>query len=315
MLRTLPTAERAVDAIGFLSSGTQAFSGGADGTLRFYEMPNGKPIRIIKAYRQRCGLVAISPDEKLALTLGQDERTKASLKLWNLTNGQLVNVLPNLTVSINFMAISPNSRFALTGGYDIQQNNRVYVRDLKTLKPFHRFPAPERWSGPLGFSSDGTLALLSKSGMYGRKNQFGRPKPSRRLVLWDVRAKRICRTMESDIPPSLQAHGNSVAVFSKGGKHVISEGFNSTVLVWQAQTGRLIKSVTVYSADRTNARTHLNATPMRAFALSADGTTAAVVSGINETGQKGRKELSLTVKVWNLNKGHLRLSWHCPLGV
>jgi len=292
--------------IGFVPSGEQAFADCRDCTVKFYAVSGGKMGKRVHTMEKSCGPVALSPDGKTALTMWcAAEGNIKGLTLWDMAQWKLVRKIPGLRSSWKFLAMSPDKRLALTSSYSMQQDNRVRLWDLLKGKVIYTFPTEEGWGGPLAFTQDSKLALIIKVGFYGDKNRYGQEVQTSRVVLWDPAKKKIVKVLERGMGKAMH--------FLANGKLVVTTGPNYTVQVWETMTGKVLKSISVYPGDRKDVSQRA-AELVSGFDISADGGRAAAVYGKNQFGEKQTRNYSkITVKVWDLTKGRLLRTWHCPL--
>src|SRR5260370_36820694 len=97
--------------------------------MYLYRLPQGKPVRRIKAYQAAISLTALSPDGQFALTFGRDDMQHMKLKLWKISSASLVRAIALGDDQIRFLAISPDNRRPLTGGDQISQRTKTRCAD------------------------------------------------------------------------------------------------------------------------------------------------------------------------------------------
>jgi hypothetical protein len=292
--------KREPSSISFLPNGKRALVASYDGTLTLFEVPSGKVVRTIQAFKKGVGLASISADGKDVLTHGSDKGSDDKLKLWEVATGKLIREIYTGAAPVHFLAISPDKKLALSGGDQIYQESKVQLWNLTTGKLIRTFPGKREWGGPFAFSPDGKLVLLTKA------KDAGSDRSETDLILWDVNNGKVVKQLEGQL--------GGLAAFMPGGKQVIAQGGNHTVKFWNLKTGKVVRSVSVYPGDRTDNKVKPGKPPeantVEAFALSSRGTRAAAVTGWHKIGW----ESTLTVKVWDLAGNKLLATWQDPTG-
>jgi WD40 repeat protein len=292
-IRTLRGPMGKITFIRFLPDGKRALAGSDDGSLHLYSTTSGKLLRQIKAYPKYLA-AAMSTDGQFVLTSAFDhgKTDLLTLKLWRIETGDLVSAIdiPNE----GFLAVSPDHRKALSGAVFPSEGRKTGLWDLGTRKAIWTWEGKEGWGGPLAFSPDGTLILISKTTNAGTDKQRGH------FVLFDA--------MTGKLVSKLEGMGSSPA-FLPGGNQVMAHS-GDAVRVWDVRTGKEVRALSVYPGERMSWQRRPTKEEVEAFVFSADGRSAALVTGNNGLS----REDTLTVKVWDISGKHSKLinSWHDP---
>ena len=114
---------------------------------------------MLDAYRA-WGLVDLSPDERLRLTMGLTPEGRSNVELWNLDAGKLVRQFRHETGWIGHSGFSPNGKRFLSHG----QDGTLRLWEVATGKELCRFETPPSPStanaiATSAFSPDGRFAV------------------------------------------------------------------------------------------------------------------------------------------------------------
>jgi WD40 repeat protein len=214
--------------------------------------------------------------------------------------------------SLEGLTFSPDGRqvAAVFDSYGSLQRDKVIVWNVATHQEVARLPIADRIGDYLiAFSPDGLALAVWHSGTvenwdidsgrllssYSLRDLVGSPKPTfspdgRRLVLrtspislkvLDTRTGADARTYPL---PALDGHAalvNSV-VFNSDGRLLASGGADATVIVWDAESGRLLKSL----LGHTSAVNSVVFSPADRKLLASGEDDGAILLWNVETGQK-----------------------------
>ena len=127
------------------------------------------------------------------------------------------------------------------------QNNRLKLWNLTTKKDYELGPATKEFS-PVKFSRDGRLLAFSENYI---------------VKIWDVATQRELPSLKAPNSGAYLAYGNAFLSFSEDGKRVATGGFDTDIIVWEAETGKRLSTM----SGRTNMAYNV--------AFSADGNELA----------------------------------------
>jgi WD40 repeat protein len=230
-----------------------------------------KATAAIKTAEKPISVVAFSPDGKLLLTGGADQR----IHVWYAAAGKAVEMIAGHTGAITSLSISP-SGLVLSGSAD---------------KLAATWDISPRWSlaGQLGPKADKPLDLsespfvsrvLSVDFSYDGKllvTGGGDPSRSGELMIWDVAKKSLVKEFKD-------AHSDTVfgAEFSRDGTKLLSGAADKFVKIFDVASGKHIRSF--------EGHTH----HVLDVSWKADNTSIASAGADN------------VIKVWNVDTGEQR---------
>ena len=197
--------EGSVIALASSADGQTLFSGGADGTVRVWNLATPGPARVF-AGTLSVNALALSRDGRSLFSGGEDNQ----LRQWDVASGE-GSVLAPLTDAINALATSPDGATLAVA----TEAKQVLLFELATGRP--------RWEGAhlrpvytVAFSPDGAL-LVSGS--------------------WDG-VVNVWRVADGSLVKTWTGHQGSVlgAAFSPDGSFLLTSGRDSTVRVWRTGT-------------------------------------------------------------------------------
>lgn len=206
---TLKGHRGAVNKLLLTPSGTEAVSGGADGTARVWDLEIGDCTIVAEGHTGPITDMGITADGSLLITASEDGTARAH----ELERGQCLRILAGHEGRINAIALDPYGRFVLTAGSD----GTVRAWDLASARALHVLPAPQ-----------GACAVALS--------------PCTRWVLVGCGdgSVRVFDVLSGQPIGAMQGHTRSVSAvaFTPDSKRAVSASHDGTVRVWSLRTGR-----------------------------------------------------------------------------
>ncbi|MFO0964591.1 MAG: sigma-70 family RNA polymerase sigma factor [Gemmataceae bacterium] len=287
-----------VSSLAFSPSGKLLATASADGTVKIWDVLNGKELRTLRAHN-KVWRVAFSPTDDRVASGGDD----GTVKIWDVATGKELLTFTGhqrFGSSVHALAFSPDGKRVASGNAAAAVLS-VIIWDSATGRQDLALGGFGGMITGLAFSPDGKR-LVSASGdrklklwdtargielavVHQKDNLFNSVafsgdgallvtgNDNHTVTVWDA------PTLKERI--TIKAHSREVttAVFSRDGKLIASSGFDAVVNLFEAATGKLLASRRGHNRE------------VHGVAFSPDGTRLA--SGDAEG----------VVKVWEIKSG------------
>jgi WD40 repeat protein/serine/threonine protein kinase len=305
---------RGVTGVAFSPDSRRVGASGADGAVRIWELPAGRPVQTLLGFPVRLNGLTFSPAGERVAAAGGDR----VVRVWDTTTGLETDSLFGHTQVVYGVAFSPDGRRIASAAGEVRvwdaaagQQARVFrpglqegqwairppfspdgkflalvcrasvrVREIATGAE-RRFAAPIGRDGPIGFremvfSPDGrTFATTAADG----------------VRLWDLAAGAPVRLLpippkEGDTPVTYMDN----LAFSPDGRHLATYG-SSILTVWETATGRIIHKIRLSPPFDAG---------VGGITYRPDGRRIAVVAHAQG---KPREAPPAEIKVWDAESG------------
>jgi len=178
------------------------------GTLKLWDIENGRQIRTFTKHLGGVNTAAFSPDSKQILSCDFSQ-----IKLWNTETGMEIGYINDW--SIESVAFSPNGEHFLFGTY-----KNIIIADMESMEVINVFPGNDMHSVSTVYSNDGKKIFSYTDG---------------NIIIWDVESGLEIRRFKG--------HGDILSVtFSNDGKYILSGSDDKIIKLWDIETGEDIKT-------------------------------------------------------------------------
>jgi WD40 repeat protein len=257
-----------VNSVSIDPTGTLVVSGSRDGTVKIWNLANGREVRTYRGHKTNVPAVAWSADGKWIASAGGQE-----IHLWNPENGERKQVLKGNEKEINSLTFRPDSKALAAAGED--QIIRIY--DVEKGEELFKFDKQNSRIHQIAYSPNGKmLAAVNNDGMMGIWN----PDPAKE-------AKRLFHN-------SSEHSGGAIAVvFDFDGKSLFTGGGDRVArkLGAPGPNGEYIERVTGSRIKEFNAAGGGHTDKITALVVSPDGKT--LITGGEDN----------TIRIWDVSSG------------
>ncbi|KAJ3113442.1 POC1 centriolar protein A [Phlyctochytrium bullatum] len=188
-----------------------------DKTIRVWDGSSGRGIRTIEGHANVVNTVCISPDGRWIVSGSRD----TTVRVWDIESGRCAEVLEGHTNSVTCVAVSPDGLRIVSGSDD--KTVRVWDCDPSRNLPSNAPLLPQSLVSFAAAAASVTNASPSLT-------------PSSASALL---------TSQHSLRLNEEGHGATVRALSVSddGRFITSAGADSTVRVWNAETGKLIRVI------------------------------------------------------------------------
>ena len=227
-----------INAIALSPNGTKLATAGGDWTVRLWEVGTGKYITSLTGHSSAVNSVAFSPDGKILASAG------STLHLWDANTGESLHTDSRDLGSIDLLVFSPDGRKLATGG---GWDHTVHLWNVNTGTLRIGLKGHTDKIRAMAFSSDSMRLITASRDKTMRlwdvntgTEQKNFPTPDD-AINPHVAAAHIFKYLEQGVLPKERDNVHSVK-FSKDGTQLISISNDSSLHLWDVDTGRYLLS-------------------------------------------------------------------------
>jgi WD40 repeat protein len=215
----------AIRHIAVSKDGKRILTGGMDNVVCLWDVEKEKPVQKMTGHTSWAWQVAFSPDEKKAISSGGMDK---SLRLWDLSDGSELKKFEGHTARAYGAAFAPNGKHVASGGAGDDCTVRLW--DAKTAKEVKKLTGHTGWVWKVVYSPDGKKLASAGCNDYSFR-------------VWDVEDPDEAK--ELFVVNKAHEDGFVVGIaFSPDNKHVLTSGRDTTVKLWSATDGKLVRTYT-----------------------------------------------------------------------
>lgn len=200
--------------------GKRALTASMDYSARVWDVDSGKEVSKFTGHTGWVWQVALSPDEKEAVSSGGLDKT---LRRWEVATGKELKKYPEHPSRVYGAAFSADGKHVFSSG--AEKDTIIRMFDADTATEVKTFEGHTGWVWKLAVSPDGKR--LASAGMNDKTYR-----------IWDIESGKA-------VVIGNDAHDDSYVVgiaWTPDGKQLLTSGRDSLVKLWDAQTGRLLKT-------------------------------------------------------------------------
>jgi RNA polymerase sigma factor (sigma-70 family) len=287
-LRSLAAGQKFVTAVAFSPDGnTLAWSEsgplGANSPIRLWDLGKDEEVRRMPGHGYWTERLAFSADGQVLYAGIRD----GFLGQWDVATGKEIPSPGTNRFRVSKVFLSPDGATLAAQALD-----RVHFWETATGRELESFAMPDRRTGALAFSPDWRMLAAGS-----RKNT---------VLLWDVASRRLITRLApkpnplppdpkpSPMPtnpecmlrdPDSQEMVGAIA-FSPDGKQLVAGGWDSTVRIWDCETGAEVRQFT------------WKKNPITDVAFAAEGKAVVALSSVRTGSGK-------QIRFWDTGTGHL----------
>lgn len=234
-----------INCVAFDPGGRWLASGGADNSIRIWDLTSGLELRALTGHQNWIKSVAVSPNGEL-LASGSNDRT---VKIWNIASGRESMTLTGHQGAVEAVLFNSDGRLVVSGSSD----HTIKIWDVASGREVRTLAGHAAAISAMAVSADGkTLASGSADGA---------------IKFWSLADGSLLRTLNQ------QTKRISVLGFSPDDRIVVAGSADGDFILWQVANGKA-KSTIKPSQTAALAANFVN--EREVLLLAADGQMVSV---------------------------------------
>ncbi|MEA5569912.1 WD40 repeat domain-containing protein [Calothrix sp. UHCC 0171] len=212
LTNTLTGHSEKVTSVVISPDGKSIISGGADKTVKVWNIHTGKILRTITGHTGEISSVAVSPDGNF-LAVGISDTPRSNIKVWELNTGKLVHTLLGHNKPVNVVSISPDGQILASGSNKIKIWNLTKGDRVCTL--WHSSAV-----NATAITPDGSILVSGTS--------------DNKIKLWNPQTGEPLRTFMG------HSGGVKALALHPNGQILISGSTDNTIKAWDLSAGKML---------------------------------------------------------------------------
>jgi WD40 repeat protein/uncharacterized caspase-like protein len=211
----------------FSPDGKKIVTASADQTAKVWDTETGKLLADLKGHILEVWAARFSPDGKKIITASND----STAKIWDAITGKLLSDLRGHTLYVSVAVFSPDGKLAITGSVD----STAKIWDVHTGNLLYNLKGHKDAIGFASFSPNGKKVLT------GSDDGFAR--------VWNIKTGESLFSMEGKVRTQVDKFAYfypdiiTGAQYSPDGKKIMTVYLDSSVKIWDAVSGKLLKKI------------------------------------------------------------------------
>jgi WD40 repeat protein len=257
LIRTFLGHSDRITAVAFHPTlANRMLSASRDGTLRLWDIATGDLVRIFEGHQDRINAAVFSPDGRFIYSAARD----TNIWKWDTETGEVIEQLSQHNDDVLGLAMSADGRWLVSGSSDLT----IRVWDIDPMAPLQSFSLEDYTDiTSIDISSNGNHGVMGSSkGLwlwdYATMQLIWQVAPqnavtlvsfsadgtsilgvidARTITLWDV------LTGEERLSFENEGHNGIISsvVFSPDYQQILSGSWDTTAILWDAQTGEILQ--------------------------------------------------------------------------
>ena len=207
------------EGVAFSPDGKTLACGSMDGTIRFWDLNNGKLKKTLNGHVAFVNNIVYSPDGKF-LASGSIDGT---ILVWNTETWENKQFIENRISAVSCLAYSPDGKFLAAGSKD----GDIFLFDVEIELPIRRFTAHKRNVSRLLFSTDG--------------NKLASAAWDRSARLWDIETEELLKTITAPMRRTFPQNDDywKELLFTQEGNLLAINSETRFIHFWNVNTGKV----------------------------------------------------------------------------